>query len=894
MHRPLLSPRRAAVTLGCALALLGPSRGPEIVGAQAPGEPPAGAPTLPSPEAFFGFRMGADGRLAGWEAIVGFFERIAADSDRVELLRFGVTTAGQPMIAAIVTAPENLARLSQIQDDNRRLADPRTLDDAEARALVARHTPVVAIGCGIHASEVGATQAASELLHGLATTSDPDLVALLRAMVIVLVPSMNPDGHREVVSWYARTHGTPFEGAALPWLDHQYAGHDLNRDGFALNLQETRHFNRLLARDWHPQVFLSMHQMDGRGPRFFVPPTYDPPTPNVDPIVWRVAALLGQAMAFALEREGRSGVISNFRYDYYYPGYEDSLPLGRNTVCLLTEAASVRIATSVTVSASELAGSARGLPEYRERVTFPNPWRGGVWRLRDVVEYELTAVAGLLDAVGRYRREIVDSFLAMGRRAVEAGLEGKPYAYVAMPDQHDPHAAARLVNALVDNGIEVKRSLEPFSAGGRDYPAGSVVVVLAQPFRALAKTLLERQDYPRPRSRAAGRAEAPYDVTAWTLPAQMGVDVEAIDAPFEEPAMTRIDREDVPPAQVWGERRPGFYVLDARGNAGATAVNRLLTAGLSPSWLRGPIDLQGYMYPAGSVIVPAKGDARRTLEHVAATLGLRSTGAKGPQPTDAIPIEATHVALYRPWGEHPDYGWTRLLLERHEFRVTPVEDETIRQGGLADRFDVLVLPDIPPQRLRDGFAAGTLPPEYTGGLGPRGTAALAAFVDAGGTLVCLDSSCRLVIDALDLPIRDVVENVDAETFYCPGSLVRLALEPGHPLSFGMRPHTTAFFFNSSAYQVLATEEGRQSRASSRPVTAARYAEQGLLVSGWLDGEAAIAGRAAVVEARVGAGRVVLIGFRAQHRAQTDATFRLLFNAILTHPQRARPETSATK
>jgi hypothetical protein len=874
---------RLAASLACILALSGIGDVGRIVGAGTASAADDATPALPSPESFFGFRMGEDRRLAGWEAIVGYFELIAAASDRVELLHLGRTTGGQPMIAAVVTAPENLARLPQIQDDNRRLADPRPLDEAEAREIVARHPPVVAIGCSIHGSEVGATQTANELLHDLATTSDPDRVALLRAMILVLIPSMNPDGHREVVSWYDRTRGTPFEGTPLPWLDHQYAGHDLNRDGFALNLVETRNLARLLAREWQPQVFLSMHQMDTRGPRFFVPPTYDPPTPNVDPIAWRVAALLGQAMAFALEREGRPGVISNFRYDYYYPGYEDSLPLGRNTVCLLTEAAGAKLATPVNVAASELSGSARGLPEYRERVTFPNPWRGGVWRLRNIVEYELSAVAGLLDAVGRYRREIVGSFLAMGRRAVETGLAGKPYAYVLAPAQHDPHAAARLVNALIENGIEVERALEPFSAGGRDYPAGSEVVCLAQPFRALAKTLLERQVYPRPHSRGAGTAEPPYDVAAWTLPAKMGVDVEVIDAPFEEPAMTRLERMEVPPAQVWGERRPGFFVLDARGNAGATAVNRLLAAGLAPSWLRGPIELQGYRYPSGSVLVPAKGAARRTLERVASTLGLRSTGAKGRPPPDSLPIVAARVALHRPWGEHPDYGWTRLLLERHEFEVTPIEDEAIRGGGLSGRFDVLVLPDAAPQRLRDGFAAGTLPPEYTGGLGTRGIAALADFVEAGGTLVCLDTSCRLAIDALGLPLRDVVESADAETFYCPGSLVRLVLEPVNPLAFGMRPHTTAFFFHSSAYQVLETGDERPSGGALRgPVIAARYADQDLLVSGWLDGESAIAGRAAVVEARVGDGRVVLIGFRAQHRAQADATFRLLFNAILTH------------
>ena len=243
---------------------------------------------------------------------------------------------------------------------NQRLADPRTLPQEDARTLAATHKVVVAIGASIHASEIGGTQAANELLHSLATTDDPGLLGVLQNVVVILIPSLNPDGHRLVVDWYQKQKGTPFEGGPMPWLYHKYAGHDLNRDAFMMNMAENRNLARFFYTQWHPQVFLTMHQMGANGPRFFVPPNVDPIDPNYDPLLWRTAGLLGSAMALELQRDGKSGVVSNAMYDYYWPGYEDSAPLGHNVVCLLTEVAAVKVATPVTVAPADLARRRQG------------------------------------------------------------------------------------------------------------------------------------------------------------------------------------------------------------------------------------------------------------------------------------------------------------------------------------------------------------------------------------------------------------------------------------------------------------------------------------------------------------------------------------------------------
>jgi hypothetical protein len=834
---------------------------------------PSYAQQVPSPEAFFGFRMGADTELASWPQIREYFTQVARISDRVDLVDAGPTTDGNRLIGAIVSLPENLARLDEIKATNRRLSDPRQLAPEEAKSLAATQKVILAIGASIHASEIGATQAANELLYTLATTDDPTLIESLRDVVLILLPSLNPDGHVLVVDWYKQQKGTPYEGSPMPWLYHKFAGHDINRDAFMLNMNENRSLARFFYSEWHPQVFLTMHQMGPRGPRFFLPPNYDPIDPNYDPLIWRTAGLLGHAMALRMEEDGRSGVVQNAMYDYYWPGYEDSAPLGHNTVCLLTEVASVRLASPITIAPGELQGTPRGLPEYRPQVNFPNPWPGGLWSLRDIVDYDLSAAYGLINGVARYRQEIVQNFYTMGRRAVEAGRAGGPFAFAIPPAQHDPHAATKLKNLLIDGAVEMHRATAAFTAGGRTYPAGTDVILMAQPFRAYAKTLLETQRYPVRRPAPGLGPERPYDVAGWTLPFQMGVDVATIDAPFDLPPMTRLEKAAIEATRIEGDTRPGHYVIEARGNGGSIAINRLLAAGLSPAWTR-----------EGSVVVAQSRAAQEAVARVASDLGLPVTAVRGRPPAGLAPIKKARVALYKPWVENIDEGWTRWLLEQYEFPYASISDRDVARGNLRAQYDVIILPDASPERLVSGHPAGSLPEQYTGGLGSEGTAALTAFAQAGGTIVALDSAAALAINMLHLPVRDVAQTVGNSDFFCPGSILGLDLDVANPLAFGMTPRTAAFFAYSAAYDVTTppTTDGHAGVTPSPAVdVVGRYPQRDLLLSGWLEGERVIAGRAAVVSARVGLGRAVLIGFRAQHRAQAHATFRLLFNAIHT-------------
>jgi hypothetical protein len=424
--------------------------------------------------------------------------------------------------------------------------------------------------------------------------------------------------------------------------------------------------------------------------------------------------------------------------------------------------------------------------------------------------------------------------------------------------------------------VEIHRAIEPFRADGDPYPAGTDIIFMAQPFRAYAKTLLEPQRYPVVQRSPSDR---PRGTTAWTLPAQMGVDVRTIERTFEPPPMSRLAAAQVAAASVWGERRPGHYVIDARGNAGAIAANRLVAANVSPSWIAAPLEANGFRYAAGSIVVAHSRNVEPVLGGIARDLGLRVDGVRGRPPASAKAIGRARVAVYTPWFENADEGWTRWVLDRYGFSYSTIADADVRASDLLAKYDVIVLPSASKERLTAGNSAESVPPEYAGGLGAAGIEALRAFVAGGGTLVCLDQASALAIDAFQLPLSDVGAGAK-DRLYSPGSILRLDLEPEQALTFGMPPRTAAFFAFGSAYRPSGDAAGAIQ-------TLARYGSADLLISGWLEGGETLAGQAAAVQAQVGAGRVLLFGFRVQHRAQSHATFRLLFNAVLSSP-RTRP------
>jgi hypothetical protein len=620
--------------------------------------------------------------------------------------------------------------------------------------------------------------------------------------------------------------------------------------------QETRHTLRHVHQRWHPQIFHDVHQMRPRGARLFVPPYLDPWEPNVDPALIAAVHALGAHVVSRLTTEGRSGIVSGALFDAWSPARAYSHTHG--AVRLLSETASVRLATPLDLKPEELERPADGPDPAAPSSGLPRPWRGGRWRLADVVDTQIEVSLAVLEHAARQREHWLRTALSVNRRSA---TRQQPFAFVLPADQGEPAAVAKLVEVLRLGEVEVRRASQAFEAGGARYRAGSHVILMQQPASGFAKTLLERQRYPNLREAAGGAPKRPYDVTAHTLPLLLGVAVDAIAAPFEADLGTVVEAR-IDPGHV--EARAPRLAL-GHSTSDLEAVGRLLAEGVPVRWALDPFEDQGRQFPAGAFLVPAS--ARAVLEPLARELGLVARAVRA-EPR-SLRLARPRVGLYRSWVPSIDEGWTRFVFERETaVAYQTLHDREIRGGALRERFDAIVLPDQSPRALAEGHAAGSMPPEYVGGLGPQGAAALRAFVLAGGTLVALDSAARYAIDALQLPARDALAGLEPSSFYCPGSILEVAIDAAHPLAHGLPPALPVWFENSPSFEL------------DKGTAVARFASQGEpLLSGWLLGKEHLAGRVALAEVPLGRGRVVLFGFRPQYRAQSRVTYPALLNAL---------------
>src|SRR5438067_13897760 len=342
---------------------------------------------LQSPSEQLGFQVGADRKLADYRQIVSYFRALDAASPRVTIETLGKTTLGEEMVMAVISSEENMRNLDRIKEISRKLADPRGLSDAQIDSLVADGKPVVLVTCNIHSNEIASSQMAMEWAYDLARANDPETKRRLSNVVLLLVPSLNPDGQIMITDYYRKYLGTRYEGGRLPWLYHHYVGHDNNRDWYMLTQVETQELNRAVYQEWFPQVWVDEHQMGTDGPRMFIPPFADPLDPTVNPLIWREANLIGTNMAFRLEQQYKSGLIYGYSFDAYWLGGTRNTGWWKNVTGLLLETASARIASPIVIDPSELHGGSKGLVEYKATVNHPHPWVGGTWRMRDIMDY---------------------------------------------------------------------------------------------------------------------------------------------------------------------------------------------------------------------------------------------------------------------------------------------------------------------------------------------------------------------------------------------------------------------------------------------------------------------------------------------------------------------------
>ena len=875
---------RRLVTASAVMALAATAAGITVPATQA-------QTPITSPEKFFGFQMGADRKLVRWDKAVDYYRLLEKESGgKLKVVEMGPTEMGNPFLLVIITSPANQARLEELRQMNLKLSDPRGVPEAEIRRIVAEGKVVICQTMSMHASEVGGVNMAPELTFDLVSRTDEEARRILDNVVYLEIPSFNPDGAIMIHDHYVKYLGTEYEGGPLPWLYNKYIGHDNNRDALTMNMKESQYVGKLMFVDWKPQAYVDHHHMGSYGARIFVPPYAEPIRPLADPQVWREMQWYGGHIAYKEEEAGLSGVSNTSQYSGWgHFGFHWITPF-HNIAGMLTESASVRVATPLFIDPSQLSGGARGLETYKEQMNFPNPWPGGWWTLRGIVERQKVSAWATLDLAARNRETVLWNAYLKASRQTERGAKGKPAAYAMSARQHDPLTLNKLVNALLEQGIEVLQSAKGFAApDGMTYPAGSFYVPLAQPKMGLIRYLLGETHYMdnEHTRRQDGTPIRPYDMGQDVLAEFMGIRVD----PLDEAVKGDFVKVAAPVATAGkvSSNAPFGYVLDGRLNDSFRAVNLLWDKNVAVRRVNTAVD---GLRP-GDWIVPAGFEA--VIADAARLTGVNFAPLKAAVTTGAHDAKRLRIGMYQRYrGGNMDEGWTRWLFEQWGFPFAQVYDAEIQKGSLNAKYDVFIFADDSTGAItgepgggrgegRGGMAfAGvpnTTPPEYRSGIGNEGVNAIRDFVQKGGTLVTLGGATDFAITRLGLPVRNVVAGLDSKEFFCPGSTLRVSVDNTHPLAYGMPPEALVLFHYSPAFDVIATD------FNDRNQIVVRYAERNVERSGWLNGEKYIAGKTAMASIGLGQGKVVLIGFRTQNRAQTHGTYKFLFNALVSGPGR---------
>ena len=768
------------------------------------------AAQVPTPSSVLGFNPTDDRTIADWGQITNYFAKLDAASGRVAVKEIGRTTLGKPLVVSFISSERNIRDLEKYRRISEKLADPRTVrGEAELEKLVAEGKTIVSISCSIHSTEIVASQMSMNLAYELASANDAETKEILDNTILLLIPSSNPDGIDIVADWYRKTLGTKSEGTSPPQLYHHYAGHDNNRDWFMLNLKETQAITKLFWQQWFPQIVYDVHQQGQNASRFTIPPFFDPPNPRVSPSILREIGLIGYKMAADLQAKNIKGVATNSIYDTWWHGGFRSAPYFHNSIGILSEAASANLMSPVTIQPDDLkkARPARGLPSLVQAATnFPEPWGGGDWRPRDIAEIEMTASRALLQMAAKFRPRYLRNFYDLGKANTEA-IPNDPAAFIVTAGQPNRESVSRLLEILMWQGIEVHQMTNELH-------------VKMEPMQA---------DF----------HEMP-----------LGSFLIFVNQPQRNNILSLFEK------QVYPNR------VNASGEAEV------------------PYDVAGWTLPLQMGVdydavwqVRDLEKERKTLKRVESVNQARAVLNLAPTtaPFQQMPVDLRtdpRIGLYKGFTGSMDEGWTRLLFDMHGVKYKSLSDPDLRDGKLD--LDVIVLPSDSENAIVKGLNAERYPADISGGIGDAGVENLKKFVEKGGRLVCFDASCGMVIKRFDLAVTNVLAGLKRNEFYNPGSIVRLSVNRGDPLTKNVPETLPAYFISSSAFEISDPKQVR---------SVAKYADKDALLSGWMLGEKYMNGKTALAQASYGKGTIVLFAFRPQHRGQTFATFPFIFNSL---------------
>jgi zinc carboxypeptidase len=868
---------------------------------------------VPTPESVFGFRPGADYKLATYDQAVEYFKKLAAASKYVKLVEAGKTSQGRAMYFALVSSPANLGKIDRYREIARRLAHPQGLTDADARKLAREGKAFVHIDGGLHSTEVAGPAHIPQLLYDLVNgASDPDVKSMLDNVVVLLWPTINPDGQQMVAEWYMRNVGTPYELSGLPRLYQEYVGHDNNRDAYMLNMVESRVIEHTW-RQWEPQIIYVHHQTGPFPTRIWLPPFSEPVGIDAPFLMSREVNMIGMAIAKGLEERGQVGATHmGTAFDAWYPGYVDYAPNFKNIAAFWTETALFQYATPHEYTLDDFPPAMRDL---RPQSLYSSPWPPGTWRLRDAVDYMETASLSTIEFASKYKDSLLFNRYQAGRDQIALGKKKAPYAYFIPQQQRDPVAAVELLRRIAFGGVRVSELTAPVTLAAETFPAGTWVVPTDQEFAAMAREILDVQAYPDLRQYPGGPPERPYDAAGWSLPLQMGVRVVASTAPLEDDARAKMKligplpeprvkptpydaalttdmaSFDSPPGAGFDTDPASAAIVPPAGRVTGSgpvlvidpAQNNAFKA-VNLAWRQGGT-VQASAGPSGAPIRYAiRGLAAGAQDGLVKSLALQA------ERTLSAPGRAIHqprIGLYQPWSGSMGEGWTRWILEQYGFAFVGVHPEDFK-SPLAEKIDVLIIADDARVPLAPGVGSsgstggagvagrggrgGPVRPEYAYQLTAGDLQGFEQFVRGGGTVLCISNASAFAIQQLKLPVRNVVAGLRPEEFFLRGSVVQVTTDPTHPVMAGMPDKAAVFVDGSPVFETLDGFTG---------TVLARYQDSGSpLLAGYLIGETFLHGKAAALDVQLDAGHVVLLGFRPEWRGQPFGTFRVLLNAAL--------------
>lgn len=830
---------------------------------------------IPKPSDVFGFEVGADYKLADYDQMLEYYEKLAASTDRVQMIEIGKSVMGRPMKLLFISSEENMKSLEKWRTISEKLSRARISPD-EAKKLSYEGKAIVWFDGGMHATERAHAQMTSELMWRIASEESEEMKKIRDNVITLVVPVINPDGVDIVVDWYKKNLGTPYETTGPPILYQKYVGHDNNRDWFMSNMPETKAVTTVLYNQWYPQIVHNHHQTSPSWARIFLPPFRSPVNPNIHPSVTTGVNLVGTAMANRFAMKKMPGVISGTAFSMFWNGGMRTTPYYHNQIGILTEVAHAT-PTPRFYDPKKKPKNVGGKPSNGTEIFYPYPWEGGESHFRDAVDYMLTASMGILDLAADKKDEFLYNIYDMGKDAIED--TEKVFAYIIPKDQWNPSEAINLTNILMQGGLEAHKATSSFSVGDKSYEAGSIIFYGAQAFRPYLTDLMEKQDYPDQFLYPGGPPQPPYDLAGWTLPMQMGVTVDKVNDSFKintEPITSKLSYNE---GTVNGS---GNFMFSNKDNLSALAVNRLQKAGYTVGKLKADYN----DFSAGSFVVKGKRNLKSEVSNLSKELGIHFKGASSIDNSKIIDLNKIKVGLYKSWQANMDEGWTRWVLEQFEFDIDTLHNKDIKNGKLS-QYSAIIFPSQSPNGILHGYRETSMPKKFTGGIGLDGMAKIDQYAKSGGTVVFFDSSSDLAIEQLGLPVRNVISNISSSNFFIPGSLIRMKVDTKNPLAYGMMDEVAASFNRSRAFQTIKQRksgEGGAEEIADAPeanvIEVTSYADKDLLMSGWAMGEESyLKNKSAMMHIPHGNGDIVLFGFRPQFRGQPRGTYKLIFNSI---------------